>query len=71
MGIEIKKDEKEIEKWSRYWKKFLQNPIINRHNKQSVNQHKQQDLIRKAEGVTLVVCSVDMLESDLKHLRLI
>lgn len=58
VGIEIKKDLKEIQKWEKEL------------DQRSRAQHHQQSLIRESGGITLVVCSVEDLETDLKTLNL-
>lgn len=61
VGIEVKKDEKEIERWKR----------TAETDRRSAAQHAQQQAIRDAGGITLVVCSVDDLIADLKELQLL
>lgn len=60
IAIEVKKDEKEIEKWER----------TKDTDRRSAAQHNQQEAIRYSGGVTLVVCSVEQLEADLRELGL-
>lgn len=59
-AIEIKKDQKEIDKWRR----------TAETDKRSIDQHHQQDLIREAGGITLIVSSVEELMEDFKALKL-
>lgn len=61
VGIEVKKDQKEIEKWKRTVET----------DRRSASQHRQQQDIRRAGGFTLVVCSVEEVFSDLYELGLI
>ena len=60
IAIEVKKDQKEIEKWKR----------TKDTDRRSAAQHNQQEAIRYSGGVTLVVCSVEDLEKDLRELGL-
>lgn len=71
VGIEVKRTEKHIKAWTRQWQSFLKEPVLNGINSSSVNQHKEQEKIRKAGGITLVVCSVNDVENDLIKLGLI
>lgn len=61
IAIEVKKDAKEIEKWEK----------AKDTDTRSAAQHAQQGLIREAGGVTLIVCSVEEVETDLRELGLI
>lgn len=60
IAIEVKRDQKEIEKWER----------TKDVDRRSAAQHNQQEAIRYSGGVTLVVCSVEQLEADLRELGL-
>jgi len=59
LGIEVKKDEKEVERWNKQTTEHAQ------------QQSYQQQLIRHAKGMTMVVGSLKQLEEDLKELGLI
>lgn len=59
--IEVKKDLKEIQKWERQ----------KETDRRSAAQHYHQDQAHEAGFVTLVACSVEMVEEDLKKLKII
>lgn len=61
VAIEVKKDAKEMEKWEKSAET----------DKRSAAQHVQQEKIREAGGITLVVCSVEEVEADLRELKLL
>jgi hypothetical protein len=58
LGIEVKKDAKEIAKW----RKQL--------DKRSQDQHRQKEMIMNAQGKFLIVCSIEDVIQDLKQLKL-
>lgn len=60
IAIEVKKDQKEVDKWER----------TKDVDRRSAVQHMQQEAIRYSGGVTLTVCSVEDLEADLRELGL-
>lgn len=60
IAIEVKRDQKEIDKWER----------TKDVDRRSAAQHNQQEAIRYSGGVTLIVCSVEDLEADLRELGL-
>lgn len=59
-AIEVKKDQKEIDKWRR----------TAETDKRSIAQHYQQDLIRNAGGITIIACSLEEVIQDFKALKL-
>lgn len=61
VAIEVKKDAKEIAKWER----------TAETDQRSAAQHAQQENIRQAGGITLVCCSVEEVEADLRELGFI
>ncbi len=71
VGIEVKRSEKEIAAWRRVWERHEKDGFVPPHAERSVAQHRQQQKIRDAGGVTLIACSIQMLEEDLKKLNLI
>lgn len=69
LGIEVKKNPKEVETWTRKITKWLQYPINNGMYNREVGQYKQHEKIRKAGGVVAVVGSLEELKNDLIKLK--
>jgi len=69
LGVEVKKDKKEVLKWMAYPNGLKGKPIkFNSRNDAQKNASRE---IRKAGGFFAVVCSVDELEKDLKAIGIL
>jgi hypothetical protein len=64
LGVEVKRDEKEVQKWLAYPLGLRGKPI--ERNLRNEAQKETSKRIREAGGVFAVVCSVEELEQDLK-----
>ena len=69
VGIEVKKNLEEIEKWQRYPLGKLGKVL--KHDQHIKDQQEQAQLIKKAKGVSLICSSVDEVEQYLKTLGII
>lgn len=68
--IELKRDEKEFNKWKNKWKKFLKTNIQTPYNQRSILQHKRMQKITDAGGICISQWSLDGLIEDLKYLNI-
>ena len=68
VAIEVKNGQAEVGKWKRIVEKFKDTGQHAKSHTREINQYLQQKEIRKAGGTTLVVGSLEDLESDLKYL---
>ena len=71
IGVEVKKDAKELQAWNTQFKNWQKTGIITAYNERSYYQHREQNKIREAGGYTFTVYSVDMLEKELKEFNLL
>lgn len=69
VGIEVKKDAKEVKKWFAYPKGLRGKPVA--YDSRTEAQKHQRELIRASGGIHIICCSVDELESDLRSVGLI
>ena len=69
--VEVKKDDKEVQKWKKKIEKYLATSYIPPSHNREIAQYKAHRKIAKAGGKTLIVGSLNELESDLKKLNLI
>lgn len=68
VGIEVKKDQAEIDEWHRHWEQHLATKTMKKSWERSIMQNRQHDLIRAAGGEVIVCCSVDEVAADIKTL---
>lgn len=68
LGIEVKKDQEEIDEWERQWEQHQKTKELKTSWERSVFQHMQHDLIRAAGGEVIVCCSMDELDRDINTL---
>lgn len=66
IGVEVKKDAKEVQKWLAYPNGLRGTPV--KYNARIEAQKNASKQIREAGGFFAVVCSVDELEADLRAL---
>jgi len=71
IGIEIKKDQKEIERGDRVVERFIKKGKYPKSNHREVMQHLEAVKILKAGGIVLTVSSITQLIDDLKELKII
>lgn len=69
VGIELKKDSKEILAWEKQWENYNRGANITDANKRSVLQHQAHERIRNAGGEVIVCCSLNELEKDISDLQ--
>lgn len=69
LGIEVKKDEKEVQKWLKY-PLGLRGKPVKRDPRIEAQKHFAEK-IKKAGGIFAIVSSVDELEEDLKKVGVI
>jgi len=69
VGIEVKKNAKEVEKWQVYPLGLSGKKI--KYNARTFNQKEQAGQINKSEGAFILCSSVDEVERDLKTLDLL
>lgn len=67
-GIEVKKDQEEIDEWERQWQKHLETKEMKTSWERSIFQHMEHEKIRSAGGEVIVCCSMEELDRDINTL---
>jgi len=66
--VEVKKDDKEVEKWVKKVESYKRTSYVPPSYKREIQQYKEHKKIVDADGVVLLVGSLKALEEDLKKL---
>lgn len=69
VGIEVKKDKQELERWERQWQRYEQTMIAVKSSRRSIAQHLERGRLLKAGGVHLACADFEGLQRQILRIE--